>query len=193
MWNEVTATFAAEFSDLPDAAQWTRLLLRLGLAMLLGAAIGYEREQRNSSAGLRTHMLVALGTALFVMVPQQAGMNADQLSRIIQGLVGGVGFLGAGAVIKESGSGNVRGLTTAAGLWATAAIGLAVGLGREATAVVSTVLVVVILALLVRPKRHDENDDDDRSDGTPGGGNRVAARGRAPVSPAGPASPRRDS
>ena len=193
MWNEVTATFAAEFSDLPDAAQWTRLLLRLGLAMLLGAAIGYEREQRNSSAGLRTHMLVALGTALFVMVPQQAGMNADQLSRIIQGLVGGVGFLGAGAVIKESGCGNVRGLTTAAGLWATAAIGLAVGLGREATAVVSTVLVVVILALLVRPKRHDENDDDDRSDGTPGEGNRVAAPGRAPVSPAGPASPRPDS
>ena len=193
MWNEVTATFAAEFSDLPDAAQWTRLLLRLGLAMLLGAAIGYEREQRNSSAGLRTHMLVALGTALFVMVPQQAGMNADQLSRIIQGLVGGVGFLGAGAVIKESGSGNVRGLTTAAGLWATAAIGLAVGLGREATAVVSTVLVVVILALLVRPKRHDQTDDDDRSDGTPCGGNGVAARGRAPVSPAVPASPRRDS
>ena len=93
LWTEITSTLSSEFADLPDAAQWTRLLLRLSLAMLLGAVIGYEREQRNSSAGLRTHMLVALGTALFVLVPQQAGLDADGLSRVLQGLVAGVGLM----------------------------------------------------------------------------------------------------
>jgi hypothetical protein len=71
-------------------------VVRLGLAVLLGALIGYERERRESAAGLRTHMLVALGTALFVLVPQQAGLSAADLSRVIQGVVAGVGFLGAG-------------------------------------------------------------------------------------------------
>jgi len=166
MWQEIVATLQAEFSDLPDAAQWTRLLLRLGLALLLGAAIGYERESRGSTAGLRTHMLVALGTALFVLVPQQAGMSNDDLSRVIQGLVAGLGFLGAGAVLKQAETGHVRGLTTAAGIWATAAIGVTVGLGREATAIVSTALVLAILGLLLRwetrrglrdrePREHD--------------------------------------
>jgi putative Mg2+ transporter-C (MgtC) family protein len=150
MWQEVVDTLRDEFSDLPDPAQWTRLLLRLGLALLLGAAIGYERERRDSTAGLRTHMLVALGTALFVLVPQQAGLSADGLSRIIQGLLAGIGFLGAGAVLKQADSGHVRGLTTAAGIWSTAAIGVAVGLGREATAIVSTVLVLAVLGLLLR-------------------------------------------
>ena len=168
MWTDITTTIAAEFSDLADTTQWTRLLLRLGLAMLLGAAIGYEREQRQSNAGLRTHMLVALGTAIFVYIPQQAGMNPEQISRVIQGLLGGIGFLGAGAVIKESGSGNVRGLTTAAGLWSTAAIGMAVGLGREATAVVSTVLVLIILSVLLRlEKRYAKKADADNDTSGP--------------------------
>ena len=95
-------------------------------------------------------MLVALGTALFVLVPQQAGLSSADLSRVIQGVVAGVGFLGAGAVIKRAQSGEVHGLTTAAGIWATAAIGVAVGLGREVTAIVSALLVVVILGLLLR-------------------------------------------
>jgi putative Mg2+ transporter-C (MgtC) family protein len=150
MWQQVIDTLRDEFSDLPDATQWTRLLVRIGLAVLLGALIGYEREQRESAAGLRTHMLVALGTALFVLVPQQAGLSPADLSRVIQGIVAGVGFLGAGAVIKRAQSGEVHGLTTAAGIWATAAIGIAVGLGREATAIASTVIVVVILGLVLR-------------------------------------------
>src|SRR5215207_5188057 len=112
MWQVIIDTLQQEFSDLPDAAQWTRLVVRLGLAVLLGALIGYEREQRASAAGLRTHMLVALGTALFVLVPQQAGLSDTDLSRVIQGLVAGVGFLGAGAVIKQAQSGQVHGLTT---------------------------------------------------------------------------------
>jgi len=150
MWQVALDTLRQEFSDLPDTAQWVRLVLRLGLAVLLGALIGYEREQRESAAGLRTHMLVALGTALFVLVPQQAGLSGADLSRVIQGVVAGVGFLGAGAVIKRAQSGEVHGLTTAAGIWATAAIGVAVGLGREATAIVSAVTVVVILGLILR-------------------------------------------
>lgn len=101
-------------------------------------------------------MLVALGTALFVLVPQQAGLSAADLSRVIQGVVAGVGFLGAGAVIKHAESGVVQGLTTAAGIWATAAIGVAVGLGREATAIASTVIVVVILGLLLRLEKRME-------------------------------------
>lgn len=160
MWSEVLETIRSEFSDVPDVAELTRLLLRLGLAMALGAAIGYERERRASNAGLRTHMLVALGTALFVIVPLQAGMQADAMSRVIQGILAGIGFLGAGAVIKQNDSGRVHGLTTAAGIWTTAAIGVTVGLGRETTAVISTVLVLVILAVLgsweKRVARRDE-------------------------------------
>ena len=167
MWNEVFETVRQEFADVPDASELTRLLVRLGLAMLLGAAIGYERESRDSSAGLRTHMLVALGTALFVLVPLQAGMNSDGMSRVIQGLLAGIGFLGAGAVIKQSDSGKVRGLTTAAGIWATAAIGMTVGLGRETTAIISTVFVLVILSVLLRLERHIVQDTHDPDDVSP--------------------------
>jgi putative Mg2+ transporter-C (MgtC) family protein len=166
VWNEVWETVRQEFSA-PDAAELTRLLLRLGLAMLLGAAIGYERESRDSSAGLRTHMLVALGTALFVLVPLEGGMNQDGMSRVIQGLLAGIGFLGAGTVIKQSDSGRIRGLTTAAGIWATAAIGMTVGLGREITAIISTVFVLVILSLMLRLERHITDDTDAQSDVSP--------------------------
>jgi putative Mg2+ transporter-C (MgtC) family protein len=156
MWQVVIETLRHEFSDLSDTAQWVRLLVRLGLAVLLGALIGYERERRDSAAGLRTHMLVALGSALFVLVPQQAGLANDELSRVLQGLVAGVGFLGAGAVIKQTQSGEVHGLTTAAGIWSTAAIGVAVGLGREATAIVSAITVYAILGLVLRLEKRME-------------------------------------
>lgn len=168
MWTVVVETVRQEFADVPDVEQLTRLLLRLGLAMLLGAAIGYERESRDSSAGLRTHMLVALGTALFILVPLQAGMDADAMSRVIQGLLAGIGFLGAGTVIKQSDSGKVRGLTTAAGIWTTAAIGMTVGLGRETTAVISTVLVIMILSLLLRLERRVARRQEERGEISPG-------------------------
>ncbi len=168
MWTVVMETVRQEFSDVPDAEQLTRLLLRLGLAMLLGAAIGYERESRDSSAGLRTHMLVALGTALFILVPLQTGMGPEAMSRVIQGLLAGIGFLGAGAVIKQSDSGKVRGLTTAAGIWTTAAIGMTVGLGRETTAVISTILVIIILSVLLRLERRVMRDKEERGEISPG-------------------------
>lgn len=155
MLDEIAIALRAEFSDLPGVREWVRLVVRLGLSIVLGAAIGWERERRNSTAGLRTHMLVSFGCALFVLVPLQAGMAVDDLSRVIQGVVAGIGFLGIGTIVKSGNETGVRGLTTAAGIWATAAIGIAVGLGHEATAIVSTVVVVAILSLLLRIERRD--------------------------------------
>jgi putative Mg2+ transporter-C (MgtC) family protein len=144
----VMRTLAAEFSDLGDPEQLTRLVLRLLLAALLGGLLGWERESKGKSAGLRTHMLVAIGAAVFVMIPQQHGLHDAELSRIVQGVIAGIGFLCAGTIIKGRGEEQVQGLTTAAGLWLTAAIGVAVGLGREASAVLSTLLALVIFSAL---------------------------------------------
>lgn len=148
VWQEIVNTIQDEFSDLPDAGKMTRIILRLSIAAILGGILGYEREQKGKSAGLRTHMLVALGAALFVFIPQQAGMSDADLSRVLQGLIAGVGFLGAGTIIKGEAEGEVVGLTTAAGLWLTAAIGVAAGMGREATAVMSTIFALIILYVI---------------------------------------------
>ena len=115
--------------------------------------MGYEREQAGKAAGLRTHMLVALGAALFVLVPQQAGVSAGDLTRVMQGLCAGIGFLGAGAILKPRQEGEIEGLTTAAGIWLTAAIGVAAGIGRESTALLSTVLALIILGVVPRTGR----------------------------------------
>ena len=90
-------------------------------------------------------MLVALGAALFVLIPQQAGVSADQLTRVLRGLVAGVG-----TIVKGKDEDQIQGLTTAAGVWLTAAIGVAAVMGREATAVLSTALAVVILTVVPR-------------------------------------------
>jgi putative Mg2+ transporter-C (MgtC) family protein len=142
----VMQTLASEFSDLPDLEQLTRIVVRLLLAAFLGGLLGWERESKGKAAGLRTHMLVAIGAAVFVMIPQQAGADDADLSRIIQGVVAGIGFLCAGTIIKGRGEEQVKGLTTAAGIWLTAAIGVAVGLGREASALLVALLALVIFA-----------------------------------------------
>lgn len=142
-------TVAAEFSDVPDLEQLVRILVRLLLAAVLGFVLGFEREQQGKAAGVRTHMLVAIGSALFVLVPQQSGIVPADMSRVIQGLVAGVGFLCAGTILKQGrDEAQVQGLTTAAGLWMTAAIGMACGLGREVTAVLSALLALVVLQLV---------------------------------------------
>lgn len=146
-WDRITATVAQEFSDISDLEQLTRVVLRLLLAALLGGLIGLERELAAKAAGLRTHMLVALGSALFVLIPLQAGIEIGDLSRVIQGLLAGVGFLCAGAVLKSDREEGVHGLTTAASLWMTASIGLGAGMGREALALLGTLLALGILAL----------------------------------------------
>jgi putative Mg2+ transporter-C (MgtC) family protein len=151
MWEAL----AAEFSDVPDAAQATRLVVRLLVAGLMGALIGYDRERKSSPAGFRTHILVALGAALFVIVPLQAGFSSDDMSRVVQGLVAGIGFLGAGAILKQDASMTVRGLTTAASIWLTAAIGIAAGLGQLLTALIATAF-----GLLVLNARHAGRDHD---------------------------------
>jgi putative Mg2+ transporter-C (MgtC) family protein len=147
---QVLDTIREEFSDLPDAAQVTRVTLRLFVAAVLGGVLGYERERKGKAAGMRTYMLVALGAALFVMIPQQMKVTDADLTRVLQGLVAGVGFLGAGAIVRvgDHGQGEVTGLTTAAGIWLTAAIGMAAGLGREATAMLCTVMALTVLSLL---------------------------------------------
>lgn len=154
-WMTALATVKTEFSDLADVQQVTQVAIRLVVAVALGGLLGYERETRGTSAGLRTHMLVALGSALFVLVPLQIGTGIADMSRVLQGVIAGVGFLGAGAIIKLNDEREIRGLTTAASIWLTAAIGIAAGMGREATAVLSTALALVILALLRKVKIAD--------------------------------------
>jgi len=167
-WYAVWATVQQEFSDVPDAAQVTRVCLRLFIAVLLGGLLGYEREKSESAAGLRTHMLVALGAALFVLVPQQAEFSNADLSRVIQGIVAGIGFLGAGAIIKLSDKEQIKGLTTAASIWVTAAIGIAVGMGRETTAVLCAILAFIILSVLRGIERRIESNQTGRKIDTGG-------------------------
>ena len=131
---------------------WTEALLRLVLAAVLGGAIGIEREIREREAGLRTHMLVSVGSALFTIVSAygfhefltsgQSVVRADP-TRIAAQIVTGIGFLGAGAIIRQGLS--IRGLTTAATLWVVAAVGLAAGAGYYSGAVITTVLVLFAL------------------------------------------------
>ena len=148
MWQEIWNTVLSEFSDVPDAEQVTRITLRLLVAATLGGLLGYEREQQGKSAGVRTHMMVAIGAALFVLIPQQAGASSADLSRILQGLIAGVGFLGTGAIIMGNREVETRGLTTAASIWVTAANGVAAGMGRETTAVLSTLIALLILSVV---------------------------------------------
>ena len=148
MWNEVRETIVSELSDLEDAAGVTRVVIRLFFAGVLGGLLGYQREHKGKSAGLRTHVLVAMGSAMFAMVPQMAGASPNDMTRVVQGIVVGIGFLGAGAIVKQAKNGEIIGLTTAAGIWMTAAIGMSAGYGREMTAVLSTLFALAALALL---------------------------------------------
>lgn len=121
--------------------------LRLLIALLLGGAIGIEREFRAKDAGFRTHFLVSLGSALFCIVSQYGfGAEVKDASRVAAQVVSGIGFLGAGTIIFQKNV--IRGLTTAAGLWVTAAIGLACGTGMYAEAAVGTILILLGLEVL---------------------------------------------
>jgi putative Mg2+ transporter-C (MgtC) family protein len=152
---QIWLTIQQEFSDLGDVEGITRITLRMLVAVVLGGLLGYERESIGASAGLRTHMLVSLGSALFVLIPLEAGMNIADVSRVLQGVTAGIGFLGAGAILKLKDENDIKGLTTAASVWLTAAIGVAAGMGRETTAVLS--------ALLRLPKEKDA-EKESRSD-----------------------------
>jgi putative Mg2+ transporter-C (MgtC) family protein len=152
------------FYDLASAAHVMRVLVRLAVAMALGALIGLERGHGGRPAGLRTHMLVCLGAALFILipgelVPQPDGPSKDvpvplpDLSRVIQGIVVGVGFLGAGTILKLSDTREIKGLTTAASIWLTAAVGVSVGAGWLWPAVFGTLFALAILAVITTVER----------------------------------------
>jgi putative Mg2+ transporter-C (MgtC) family protein len=135
---------------LPDTAEILRIGLRMLTAVFIGGCIGLQRELTHHSAGLRTHILVALGSALLVIAGAESGMSSSDLSRIIQGIVTGIGFLGGGAILKLTDSREIRGLTTAAGIWMTAAASIAAGLGRIVTALIALVLSLVVLGVLIK-------------------------------------------
>jgi putative Mg2+ transporter-C (MgtC) family protein len=146
-------------NGLPDATEFARAVIRLLVAALLGAVVGFERERAGKAAGLRTHMLVALGAALLMLAAAESGMTPSDLSRIIQGVITGIGFLGAGSILKSEEQREIRGLTTAAGIWLTAGVGVAAGLGRWGTAAVAVAASWIILGLLTRLERRlDVND-----------------------------------
>lgn len=140
LWQELTTGF-------PDRTRLGIVLIRVFAAVLLGATLGIERERAGKPAGLRTHMIVCLGTAVVVLACTEVNMGLDGLSRVIQGIVTGIGFIGAGTILKLNEQREIQGLTTAAGLWITAAIGVAVGLGALGLAVIGTVVTLLLLGL----------------------------------------------
>lgn len=129
---------------------WLSLTFRLTLALLVGGAIGWNRQAAGKPAGLRTHMLVSLGAALFVLIPLMASTSTDTISRAIQGVATGVGFLGAGEILhqstEKSGKPNVKGLTSAATIWLTAALGMIAGCGFWQLSLLSTLMTLFILS-----------------------------------------------
>jgi putative Mg2+ transporter-C (MgtC) family protein len=154
LWSELTG-------GLPDGTHLTILLLRLATATILGAAIGIERQRAGKAAGLRTHILVTTGTTVFILACLGAGIksNSDAISRVVQGIITGIGFVGAGAILKRETGGNIQGVTTSAGIWMTAAIGVTVGLGGLGLAVIATILTLVILRVTIWFERQGTRAD----------------------------------
>ncbi len=140
LWSELSG-------GIPDGHQFAVIFIRLLSATLLGAAIGYEREKAGKPAGLRTHILVTAGTTVFILGCLGAGFktNSDAISRVIQGIITGIGFVGAGSIMKRETDRNIQGITTSAGIWITAAIGVTIGLGGLGLAVMATILTLVVL------------------------------------------------
>ena len=161
MIDQIHSALAAEFA-LPSAYDMTVMISRLLTALVLGAVLGLERESKGRAAGLKTHMLVSVGSALFVLAPLQMGVDPADVTRVMQGIVSGIGFLGAGAIIRTDKGEHVEGLTTAAGIWMTSAIGMAAGMGREMAALITTVLALLVFLLIPLLARNGKHEDDNR-------------------------------
>jgi putative Mg2+ transporter-C (MgtC) family protein len=167
----LAATWQNLIGTVPDGPETLRVGLRLLTALLVGACVGLQRQITHHSAGFRTHILVALGSALLVISGSQSGMSSSDLSRIIQGIVTGIGFLGGGAILKLTTEQEIRGLTTAAGIWMTAATSIAAGLGRIITALIALVLTLIVLGVLIKvEKRFDKLGQKGRGSAAPGDG-----------------------
>jgi putative Mg2+ transporter-C (MgtC) family protein len=137
----------ADILGWPDFDGFLRAFARLGLAAALGGVIGLQRERAGKAAGTRTHMMVSLGAALFVLVPSMAGLESGDLSRVIQGIAAGMGFLGGGTIIKGADERDIEGLTSAATIWFTGAIGIAAGVGQGWIAVLGVASAWVVLSV----------------------------------------------
>lgn len=148
------------FSDFAEFREWQMLLqmsFRMIAAVILGGILGHQREKVGKHAGLRTYMMVSLTAAFIVAASHQEGLGDEGMSRVVAGLLTGIGFLGAGSILKLSRRHEVHGLTTAAGLWLTTGIGIAAGLGHLGLATVATMLAFAILSLL---SHFDVNSDE---------------------------------
>ncbi len=132
-----------------DVTTFLEDMVRAGLAILLGGIVGAERQLAGQSAGLRTHVMVALGSAVFTLAGiASAGGDLHQVTRVVQGVAAGVGFLGAGAILKSEGDPKIKGLTTAGSIWVAAAMGTSAGLGEYALAASAAVASLVVLVVL---------------------------------------------
>jgi putative Mg2+ transporter-C (MgtC) family protein len=137
-----------EVFSIPDTAYIVRIAARLFAAALLGGLIGFEREWKNKAAGLRTHMTVALGCAAFMLIAVESNTDAGNISRAIQGIAAGIGFIGAGTILKRTEEDDIKGLTTAATIWLTAAVGAAAGAGHGWLGLVGVLIAFLILSIL---------------------------------------------
>ena len=147
--------------ELPAFAHVCRVFIRLAAALVLGGLVGFEREAMGKAAGLRTHMLVSLGAALFVLAPAEGGLGEGDVSRIIQGVAAGIGFIGAGTILKREDRNEIQGLTTAASIWLTAAVGVATAVGPLWLPTMAALLALLILYILgaVKKKAVDQGSD----------------------------------
>ena len=141
LWQELTF-------GLGSGPQVAHVLLRLVVAALLGSLVGIQRQRTHKPAGLRTHILVCLGSCLVVVACSGMGMSFDGQSRVIQGILTGVGFIGAGSILKLSQEQEIKGLTTAAGVWMTATIGIACGLGAIGISLIATFMTMIVLVVV---------------------------------------------
>lgn len=155
------------------------ILLPLALALILGGLVGIERLLHTQTTGVRTHMLVSMGSACFVLAAREAfsGQN-DSLTRVVQGVASGIGFIGAGAILKLGQPAEIRGLTTAATVWLSSSVGVACGLRAFHVAIWSTILALIVLAMLRPYERSVESELAKKRNGQSGGSN-----GHPPNSP----------
>lgn len=150
-------------STVPHADQVVRVALRMFAALIIGTVIGLQRELTHKPAGLRTHLLVALGTALLVVAAVNANMKSADVSRVIQGLITGIGFLGGGTILKLTQEHEIRGLTTAAGIWLTAAASVAAGLGQFADAFIGVFFALIVLTAIGKLDGHSTDRNESES------------------------------
>jgi len=149
---QIGAAVARELA-LPDVDTSTTIVVRVLVAAILGGMVGWERENKGRAAGLKTHILVSIGSALFVLAPLLSGIDGGDVTRVMQGIVSGIGFLGAGAILKLDKGERVEGLTTAAGVWMTAAIGMAAGMGQEMIALFTTIMALLVVGAVPKLQR----------------------------------------